>query len=196
MDKSRGCFEFENAALGRYLDALGSSRPAPGGGSAAALAGALGAALVEMAARINYRRGRRISSSGIAALKKIRTRFVRLAGLDAACFERLSGFSKEERTGTGYGTALKKAAGVPLEMSELTVRAAKSAYQEKGATSSWLMSDLAEAGLLLEAAFRSARLQAEANIGGIRDKEWVRRLRGRLDRLEKEISFYRRKLAG
>jgi formiminotetrahydrofolate cyclodeaminase len=35
-----------------YLDALASARPVPGGGSAATIVGALGAALVAMAARI------------------------------------------------------------------------------------------------------------------------------------------------
>ena len=42
--------------LSELLDDLGSASPAPGGGSAAALACALGAGLVEMAARIELRR--------------------------------------------------------------------------------------------------------------------------------------------
>jgi methenyltetrahydrofolate cyclohydrolase len=42
-----------------YLDALASSAPTPGGGSAATLVGALGAALIEMVARITLESPRR-----------------------------------------------------------------------------------------------------------------------------------------
>ncbi|MBI5955734.1 MAG: cyclodeaminase/cyclohydrolase family protein, partial [Chloroflexi bacterium] len=39
---------FSEKRLGEFLDELASSAPAPGGGSVAAIAGALGAALVSM----------------------------------------------------------------------------------------------------------------------------------------------------
>ena len=42
----------EDDAVGRYLADLASAAPAPGGGSAAALAAALGAALVAMTCRV------------------------------------------------------------------------------------------------------------------------------------------------
>ena len=40
-------------SLGDYLDALAAATPAPGGGSAAGIAGAMGAALVEMVAGLS-----------------------------------------------------------------------------------------------------------------------------------------------
>ena len=44
--------------VGELLQRLGSSDPAPGGGAAAALAGALGAALVQMTANLTIGRPR------------------------------------------------------------------------------------------------------------------------------------------
>ena len=41
--------------LGEYLQALASAEPTPGGGSAAALVGATGAALIAMTARVALR---------------------------------------------------------------------------------------------------------------------------------------------
>ena len=40
-------------SLGDYLDVLAAATPAPGGGSAAGVAGAMGAALVEMVAGLS-----------------------------------------------------------------------------------------------------------------------------------------------
>ena len=42
----------KNATISEYLEQLGSSSPAPGGGSSAAVSGAMGAALVSMVANL------------------------------------------------------------------------------------------------------------------------------------------------
>ena len=44
--------EIAGTTIGGYLDALASNAPAPGGGSSAALSGAMGAALVSMVANL------------------------------------------------------------------------------------------------------------------------------------------------
>jgi len=45
-----------NLTVGEFLERLGSSDPAPGGGAAAAVAGAMGAALVQMTANLTIGR--------------------------------------------------------------------------------------------------------------------------------------------
>jgi methenyltetrahydrofolate cyclohydrolase len=57
---------YANASLHQYLGELGSSRPSPGGGSAAALCGTLGIALLEMVSGINDKREKKVSSKPAA----------------------------------------------------------------------------------------------------------------------------------
>jgi hypothetical protein len=52
-------YDFRNTKLSKFLDALASDAPTPGGGAGAALSGATGAALGEMTARINAKRAKK-----------------------------------------------------------------------------------------------------------------------------------------
>jgi methenyltetrahydrofolate cyclohydrolase len=63
-----------------YLDALGARTPAPASGSGAALAGAMGAALAELAARFSDER------EATSRLQELRSRLVELADEDADAY--------------------------------------------------------------------------------------------------------------
>jgi formiminotetrahydrofolate cyclodeaminase len=63
-----------------YLDALGARTPAPASGSGAAMAGAIGAALAELAARFSDER------EAAEHLVELRTRLVELADTDAEAY--------------------------------------------------------------------------------------------------------------
>jgi formiminotetrahydrofolate cyclodeaminase len=67
-------------SLQAYLDMLGARTPAPASGSGAAVAGALGAALAELAARFSDER------EAAARLVELRSRLVELADEDAAAY--------------------------------------------------------------------------------------------------------------
>lgn len=67
-------------SLQAYLDALGARTPAPASGSGAAVAGAIGAALAELAARFSDER------ETAARLVELRARLVELADEDAAAY--------------------------------------------------------------------------------------------------------------
>ncbi|HKO32488.1 MAG TPA: cyclodeaminase/cyclohydrolase family protein, partial [Candidatus Limnocylindria bacterium] len=113
---------------------LASREPIPGGGSAAALAGAMGAALVAMVAELTI--GRPDAAPHEQSLRELRDGAVarldllqRLAEQDAAAYEavvtarRLPRESDEQRAvrGAELGRAMVAAAEVPLRTAEVAV---------------------------------------------------------------------------
>jgi len=77
--------------VGEFLERLGSSDPAPGGGAAAAVVGALGAALVEMTANLTIGRPRLVdvedqARSIAARAGTLRQRLAELGDADTAAF--------------------------------------------------------------------------------------------------------------
>ena len=59
--------DIANTTIGGYLSSLGSSSPAPGGGSSAAISGAMGAALVSMVASLTVGREKYAAHEELAA---------------------------------------------------------------------------------------------------------------------------------
>ena len=188
-------FNFSKYPLSQFLSVLGSDSPAPGGGSAAALVASLGIALVEMVARINAKRNAKNSKNRIDTLRRLRMRAENLITQDAKAFMALSRVFKEARKGGKFQQALKVGARVPLEICEFSSQALQIALLEKNRTSRWLASDLVEAALLLEAAFGSGRLNVEINLGQITDKNFVFKIKKRLDFLEHKVKKNARKLS-
>ena len=56
--------DFSTLSLARFLDVLASDAPTPGGGTAAAVGGAMGAALAEMVAAITLSRPKYAAAKG------------------------------------------------------------------------------------------------------------------------------------
>ncbi len=73
------------STVAAFLDDVAAETPAPGGGAVAAVAVALGAALVEMAARFSARAWEGAGDS-LAAGRALRERVAPLAAADAAAF--------------------------------------------------------------------------------------------------------------
>jgi formiminotetrahydrofolate cyclodeaminase len=115
----------------RYLDALASAEPTPGGGSAAALAGSLGAALCAMVARITLGSAKHAAAHAAAATVAgdadvLRARFLTLrlrdedafrAVVDAQSAPRTTPEERSERT-VRLQAALVGAAEAPLEAAQ------------------------------------------------------------------------------
>src|SRR6185437_4145179 len=84
-----------DTALSAFLESLGSSAPAPGGGAASALAGALSAALAEMVAQLTAGRPKYAAVDErvrviIADLQAARARLVQLIEDDELAFQAVS----------------------------------------------------------------------------------------------------------
>ncbi len=180
-------FKFRKQSLEHFLDVLGSEAVSPGGGTAAALTAATGLALVEMVTRINSKKKSAPKSAKILLIKLRRKRLQNIMDEDAAAFLKLSAFYKKKEKGPGYQSALKNAAAVPLEICEISLDGLLWANRECSFTGRWLMSDLVEAAVLLEAAFKSAKLNVEINLKESADKKFVSKIREKILLLERKI---------
>ncbi len=140
------------------LDALASKMPAPGGGSAAGLVGAMAAALCAKVAHFSENGG---SAAQAAALCR---RLTALADEDARLFT--NALSELDRRDDDFklGRALEQAADAPLRIAEACadVAALASALAEG---SSVHQADARSAAALAAGAARAAALLVEVNLG-------------------------------
>ncbi len=187
---------FSDLSLKDYSEILGSSEPAPGGGSAAAYVGVLGASLGEMVANLNAKKSKNPDAAQCreraAHLKKIRARFLELVTEDARAFEKVSALWKTPSP--ELQKALREAALVPMGICEAAYEALTVASRETPWTSKHLLSDLAECGLFLIAAFKGGRFNVEINLREIQDSEFTAFHRARLDRLARQVLLYGNRL--
>ncbi len=179
-----------------FLDELASSAPAPGGGSVAALAGALGAALISMVNNLTIGKEKyaAVQDDIKALLAKSESLRQKLTGLleeDVAVYTRLSQTMKMPRETEEQKTAraqamdrdLKAAADVPLRVAEACVAVMELCrpVAEKGNVNA--VSDVGVGILLAEAGLRSAALNVLINLGWIKDDRYVLDTRNKLDAL-------------
>ncbi len=151
--------KFKNYTLKSYLDVLAKKEPVPGGGSAAALTGALGAALLCMVA--NYSKGKSQSKMVEKRIQRIldqseaiRKRFLELVDLDAEAY--LNVVKTKNASPREKKAALKGAQKVPQEVCRLSYKAVQLApfLVQKG--NKYLIGDVEAAIEMLMAAFNSA----------------------------------------
>jgi len=153
--------------LSEYLERLSLREPVPGGGSAAALAGAMGASLLVMSARYSVGKGKgtvieRRFSKIIENALYIRDILTGIITSDSAAYLRVVAAK-----GSGSPSALKeanrKAAKVPLQLIKSCRILLRSVPFLKKEVTKYLASDVVAAEILLNAAIRAAQSMVEAN---------------------------------
>jgi formiminotetrahydrofolate cyclodeaminase len=179
-----------------FLDALASSAPAPGGGSVAALSGALGAALISMVCNLTLGKGKYADvQDEIAALveqsEALRQQLTDLLEADVQVYTGVSAAyrmprkTEEEKTtrSAAIQEALKRATLVPLEVAEACVQVLDLCLPsaEKGNVNA--VSDVGVAALMAEAGLRSAALNVIININAIKDQAFCSEMEGKLNGL-------------
>jgi glutamate formiminotransferase / formiminotetrahydrofolate cyclodeaminase len=156
-----------------FTTRLAARTPTPGGGSAAALAGALGAALGEMvlAYSIDPAKPAPDLSEVAAALTKARGRFLELMDEDARSYEAVRAARKVRRekpdapeSQAGFLQAVRGAAEVPLETARLAVDSSKRLDAVRAKTRQLLASDLVSAIALFRAAAEGALANVSINL--------------------------------
>lgn len=185
---------FLDRSVIQFLDELASSAPVPGGGSTAALTGALAAALVSMVGNLTVGKKRYASvEEEVKALlhrsESLRQRLAKLLESDTQVYGSLSRAYKlprntEEQKAVrtaAIQTALKEAEAVPMQIAEACVEVLDlcAPMAEKG--SRLAVSDAGVAALLAEAGLRSAALNVLINLAYIRDEDFVRLEQAKLD---------------
>ena len=181
-----------NESLKKYLNDLADRQPTPGGGSAAALSGALGTALLEMVC--NFTIGKKIYkdiedviSAHLVALKKIRGEFAALIDEDVKIYESiLSAFrTKDEKN---IDKALKDGYHISLKICKLSKSGIGMALDLASKSNVNLITDVGCGSELLRASFNSGIFNSEINLKGIKDASFVEREKLVLRALKKEIS--------
>jgi formiminotetrahydrofolate cyclodeaminase len=169
-----------------FLDELASNSPAPGGGSVAALAGAMGAALTSMVCNLTIGKKKYANSEAeiktiLAKSEELRKQFTLLIDKDTDAFNKVmeayslpkdSDDQKALRS-SAIQASTKEATLVPLEVMKhvIDALALTKVIAEKGNENS--ISDAGVSALMLYGAVEGAALNVRINLGGIKDSEFV-----------------------
>ena len=175
---------------------MAAPTPAPGGGSAAALAGALAAGLGEMVCGVSLKR--KSLGAHHPALEAARTRLAALrerlmdiVDRDAQSYEavmrafKLPKSTEAQQAARNHSIeeASKQASLVPLETAELAVEIVRELSSLKGITIAQAASDLSVALNLAETARRGGIENVRANQAAIHDESWLKDIAARLQGL-------------
>lgn len=167
-----------------FADLLASDAPAPGGGSAAALEGALGVSLTAMVCSLTvgkkkYAEYEELVQSTQDKANDLKARFVDVMDRDTEAFNVVSaafGMPKatdEEKAARSAAIqkGLEGCTKTPFEMMELAVEALELTASILGKSNDSAASDLGVSALSLRAAIQGAWLNVLINIGSLKNKE-------------------------
>ncbi len=186
--------------LQQYLDDLASSKSAPGGGSTAALSGAMGASLACMVARLTigktgYEEVQEEIQGIVQQAEKLRLRFEELIQADIRAYEQLSACFKmphatdEEKSARTQAiqARLVDAATVPLEMVEGAAALMHYCQRIAEIGNVNVLSDIAVGANLAQCAGESATWMVRVNLRAMKDQTLVNVLGVRLQQARAKI---------
>jgi glutamate formiminotransferase/formiminotetrahydrofolate cyclodeaminase len=189
--------------LREFGDALASAAPVPGGGSAAAYAGALGAALAAMVARIATKKADDPALRDfIGEMDNLRSDFLRLVDDDSAAYAGVAASMKlpkstddEKRVrGERLQAALLAASRVPLEVANTSRRLLEACERGLEKAPPAAVSDIGVGALLAETALRGAAMNVMINLASVKDRGQVKALSEDLDRAIDGADAQRKKI--
>ena len=181
-------------SLNNYLNKLASKSPTPGGGSAAALLGALAAGLVSMVANFTigkpkYKKVEKRLGKILERAEKLRERLSRLTEEDCLAYSKISDaerLPKGEERNKVMQKALCQASKVPFEVANLSFKLLKLNQDLVKKGNRNLISDVGVSVIFSLAALETAAINVEINLASIKDKEFVTKKRKILISLLKE----------
>jgi len=158
---------FKDKTLQEYLDQLSRRESVPGGGSAAALTGAMGVGLISMVT--HYSIGRKSNTKAIEKrLAKIleksepmRQRLLELTSLDSEVYLKLTAARSLDKK--AQRQAAREARAVPQEVCKLCYKAVQLTPYLAQKGNPYLLSDIEVALELLMSAFNGARVMVRIN---------------------------------
>ena len=185
MQESRDETRFRDLTLAGFVDRLASSDPIPGGGTAAAVSASLGAALIQMVARLSIGRERYAQHAAnledaAATGERLAGRLLELAEEDAAAYGiyaaalKLPRDTDEQRAERAHQTAkaARRAAEVPLETLQTCLELVQAAERLAGRCNVNAASDLSVAALLADAGAQAAAANVLVNLPAVNDPDW------------------------
>jgi len=183
-------------AIGDYLEALGSSAPAPGGGSVAGLVGALAAGLAQMVVSLTSNAEPELE--GVAdTLSSLRASSLASGEADELAYGSYLKASKMPRS-TPDEKALRRAtmqeailhaAEVPLELAATGVRLLEHLEPVVKHGNAHVLSDAEIAIILARACVEASLVNVRINLPLIRDAATAGAIRGKAQKIEQVAAF-------
>ncbi len=169
-----------------FLEELASNSPAPGGGSVAALAGAVGVALTSMVCNLTIGKKKYADvesemKTTLARAESLRSQFTGLIDKDTEAFNKvMEAFSLPKENdaqralrAAAIAGATKEATMVPLEVMKHCIDALALAQEVAANGNLNSISDAGVSALMLHAACESAALNVRINLKTLDDAEFV-----------------------
>jgi len=204
-----------SSSLEGFLSDLASASPTPGGGSASALGGAMGSALLLMVLQITLKKVededlKKQLEQSVAQIQGYFSELEKLIDEDSVAFGAVMSAFKlpkesEEQKEFRKGEIQKcftTAAEVPMRTARACGELAKLAVTVAEHGEVKAISDVGTAVGMIRAGFEGARLNVRINLSAIKDSEYVERLSQELEQinhsilkeLEKTKSFMERRM--
>ncbi len=187
--------------INEFLEKLGSNEPAPGGGSASALAGAMGADLLAMVCALtdgkkDYEAHWDECKAAFDETKAASKRLRELIDEDTAAFNewmtaiampKKSAEAKEARK-EAIQVAIKKATEKPFEIATVARQMLTRAPRLAEVGNKNAISDIGVGSLLLTTAVNGGLLNVEINLGGIKDDRFVAKMKAGMENLRQGMA--------
>jgi len=187
-----------------YLDDAAANKPAPGGGSVSACAGALGAALVSMVCNLTVGREKFTDVEAemttlVAASEAARGRLEELLQEDTTAYSgvitayKMPKETAEEQAARSQAVqdGLIIAADVPLEICRVAVEVCRLSKVAAGLGNPQAVTDAGIGAILGEAAVVGAALNVRINLGSIKDQAYVAKAAAEIDEILAEAAALR-----
>jgi len=176
-----------NEPIKKYLNDLSAKLPAPGGGSAAALVGAAGTALMSMVCNFtvgkkNYKDVESDVKRILSQAEEIREKLESLIDKDVDAYNAYSSSDRSDE-------ALKKILAIPLNICRLSHKALTLCPELSRKGNKFLISDVRCAAEMLEAAFYSALFNVRINLSYFKDEKYSLGFCRVIEPLIEETSF-------
>ena len=184
------------SSVEKFLDDLASGKPTPGGGSAAAIVGAMGAALVSMVCNVTigkkgYEAVEAEMRSVLSESERVRRRLTAMVAEDIAAFDsmlaayKLPKATEEDRAARAAAiqAGLRRATEVPLDCARVC---AEVIALSRRASEQGYINVISDGGVGVLAGFtglRSAALNVYINAPALKDRAFAERATAELEKL-------------
>jgi methenyltetrahydrofolate cyclohydrolase len=165
-------------SIDRFLDDLASGNPTPGGGSAAAIMGAMGAALVSMVCNVSFgKKGCEAAEPELRNMlvrsEELRRRLAAMVAEDIAAFDSLMAAYKLAKSADTIQACLERATEVPLECARACFQVIGMARRAADLGYRHVISDVGVGVAAADSALRSAALNVFINAPALKDRRFA-----------------------
>lgn len=180
----------------RFLDELASGAPTPGGGSAAAILGAMGAALVSMVCNLTIGKKAYAEVEGemrvvLEDAERLRVELAGMVAEDVAAFDQLmAAYALPKETdeqkasrSEAIQAGLKGATEAPMACARTSAAVIELSLRAAAVGNKNVISDAGVGALAAQAALRSAALNVYINVPSIKDVAFAQACRDEIDAL-------------